>query len=52
MCSSGSNWQYDSIGSNTGLALIMRQAIIWASDGLAYWRIYASLGLNELREKQ
>ena len=26
----------------------MRQAIIWTNDGLVYWRIYASLGFNEL----
>ena len=25
-----------------------RQAIIWASDDPFYWRIYASLGLNDL----
>ena len=25
-----------------------RQAIIWKNDGLGYWHIYASLGLNEL----
>ena len=25
-----------------------RQAIIWTNDGLGYWLIYASLGLNEL----
>ena len=25
-----------------------RQAIIWANVGMFYWRIYASLGLNEL----
>ena len=25
-----------------------RQAIIWNNDGLAYWRIYASLGIDEL----
>ena len=35
-----------SIGSDNGLVSNMRQAIIWTSDGLAYWRIYASLGLN------
>ena len=23
-------------------------AIIWTNDGMVYWRIYASLGLNEL----
>ena len=26
-----------------------RQAIIWANDGMVYWRIYASLGLSDLR---
>ena len=26
----------------------MLQAIIWTNDGLVYWRIYASLRLNEL----
>ena len=26
----------------------MRQAIILTNDGLAYWHIYMSLGLNEL----
>ena len=42
MCS----WQYTSIGSYNGLAPRRRQAIIWSNDGLVYWRIYASLGLN------
>ena len=27
-----------------------RRVIIWTSDGLVYWRIYASLGLNELNK--
>ena len=27
---------------------VRRQPIIWTNDGLVYWRIYASLGLNEL----
>ena len=27
-----------------------RQAIIWTNDGIVYWRIYASLGLNELTQ--
>ena len=27
-----------------------RQVIIWTNDGLVNWRIYASLGLNELSE--
>ena len=25
-----------------------QQAIIWSNDGIDYWRIYTSLGLNEL----
>ena len=36
------------IGSDNGLASNRRQAIIWTNNGLVYWRIYASLGLNEL----
>ena len=28
------------------LALTRRQAIILASDGVVYWRIYASLGMG------
>ena len=32
---------------DNGLAPNWQQAIIWAKGGLAYWRIYASLGLNE-----
>ena len=42
-----SNWQYDIIGLDNGLAPNRRQAIIWINDDLVYWRIYASLGLNE-----
>ena len=49
--SQGTNWQYASIGSNNGLALTTQQAIIWTNDGLVYWRIYASLSLNELKIK-
>ena len=26
-----------------------RQAIIWTNDGIVYWRMYVSLGLNELK---
>ena len=48
MCSFMSNLQYVIIGSDNGLAPKRRQAIIWTIDGLVYWRIYASLGLNEL----
>ena len=45
----GCNWQYDSIGSDNGLSPVRRQAIIWTNDALGYWRIYASLNLNELK---
>ena len=38
----------DSIGSDNGLAPSRRQAIIWINDGLIYWRIYASLSVNEM----
>ena len=31
---------------------IRRQAIIWTNDGLDWWRIYASLHLNELNKYQ
>ena len=48
ICSLGSNWQYGSIGSDNGLAPNRRQAIIWTNDGPGYWRLYASLDLNEL----
>ena len=46
--SAGSNWQYSSIGLDDGLAPNRREAIIWTSDDLVCWHIYASLGLNEL----
>ena len=48
ICSEGFNQQYPSIGSDDGLAPSRRQAIIWTNDGIVYWRIYTSLGLNEL----
>ena len=38
-----------SIGSDNRLAPNRRQAIIGSNDGLFYWRIYASLGLDELK---
>ena len=34
------------------LAPNMCQAIIWTSDGLIYWRIYTSLGVDELRNEK
>ena len=37
-----------SIGSDNGLAPTRRQAIIWTNYGIVCWRIYTSLGLNEL----
>ena len=49
-CSQGFNKQYSSIVSDNGLAPTRRQSIIWTNDGLVYWRIYASLGLNDLTE--
>ena len=48
ICFLGSDWQYGSIGSDNGLASNTHQAIILTNDGLGYWHIYASLGLNEL----
>ena len=47
MCSLGSSRQYTIIGSDNGLAPNRRQAIIWVNDGPVFWRIYASIGLNE-----
>ena len=44
-----SKYQYDSIGSDDGLATNRQQAIIWTNTGLvcwrieAEWRIYASI---------
>ena len=37
-----------SIGSDNGLAANRRQTIIWNNDGSVYWRMYASLGFNDL----
>ena len=51
LCSLGCNWQYALIGLDIGLVPNRWQAIIWTNDGLVYWRIYASLGLNELNER-
>ena len=36
-----------SIGSDNDLVPNRRQAIIWTNDGLSWWRICVSLGLNE-----
>ena len=37
-----------SIGADNGLAPIRRQVITWTNDDPVHWRIYASLGVNEL----
>ena len=50
MCSLGFNWQYGSIGADTGLAPNRRQAIICTNDGLGYQRIYSSFGLGEFNK--
>ena len=42
--------KYGIIGSYDGLAPNRRQTIIWNNDGLVYWRICASIDLNELKE--
>ena len=44
----GSNWQYDSIGSDNGLAPSRRQAIILTNADPIHWRIYVALGGDEL----
>ena len=36
------------IGTDNGLVPIRQQVIIWAKYDIVYWRIYASLGINEL----
>ena len=41
-------WLYSGIGTDNGLLPIRRQAIIWTNDGLVNWRIYTSLGLDDL----
>ena len=48
MYSSGSNWQYGSIGSDIGLAPNTPQAIIRSNVDMLYWCIYASSSLNDL----
>ena len=49
VCSQGSNWQNASIGPDNGLATNRRLAIIWTNGNLCCWRLYASLGVNELK---
>ena len=43
-----SNWHYSRIGSDNGLSPTRQQASIRTNNNLIHWRIYASLGLNEL----
>ena len=43
------HWQYSSIGSDNGLAPNRRQTIIRTNDDPVQRRIYASLGLYELK---
>ena len=49
ICPQSSNWQYDTIGSDNGLAPNRCQAIIWTNDSLVYWCIYVTLELDELK---
>ena len=42
----GVYWKYVSIGPDGCLMTNGQQAIIWASDSLIYWRIYASFQLR------
>ena len=44
------NCDWSLLGLDNGLAPNRRQAIIWTNGGLGYWRIYTSLGLNELNK--
>ena len=39
------------ISSDNGLTPKRWQAVIWTNDGLAYWRIYVALGLNDISIK-
>ena len=45
ICSHGFNWQFR---SDNGVAPQRCQAIIWTSDVLVWWCIYASLSHNQL----
>ena len=44
------NNKWSIIGTDNGLAPNRRQAIIWTIDGIVYWRIYVSPGLNVLMQ--
>ena len=46
----GSINNYSSTGSDDGLSPARRQPNIWTNDGIGWWRIFASLGLNELND--
>ena len=50
VCSQGSNWQSSSIDLDNGLAPNRWQAIIWTNDDPINWRIYATLGGDELTQ--
>ena len=50
VCSQGSNWQSSSIGLDNGLAPNRWQAIIWTNADPINWRIYATLGGDELTQ--
>ena len=52
LCSGGTNCQHGSICSDNGLPPNSLQAIIWTKVGMLYWRIYASLGHNELTDAE
>ena len=45
-----SNEQYTNIGSDNGLVPNKRQTFIRTDGGQICWRIYASLGLDELQQ--
>ena len=44
-----SNWQKGGIGSGNGLAPNRRQTITWTYADPVHWRIYAALGVTELK---
>ena len=48
LCSKWPHWQLTSLGWDNHVAPKKPQAIIWTSDGLIYWRIYASFGLIDM----
>ena len=50
VCSQGSNWQSSSISLDNGLAPNRWQAIIWTNADPINWRIYATLGGDELTQ--